>query len=71
MDASALKPVGLLFIITFLFFFLGQAFWTYGIYWDTPLLGSRDLDQTWSSHAFTLSSIFGLIASVKLYKASG
>ena len=69
MDRSAMKSVGLFFIITFVFFFLGQAFWTYSIYWETALLGSRELDQTWSSHAFTLSSIFGLIASVKLYRA--
>ncbi len=70
MDKSAMKSVGLFFIITFVFFFVGQAFWTYGIYAETPLLGSKELDQTWSSHAFTASSIFGLIASMKLYKAS-
>jgi hypothetical protein len=70
MDTSAMKPIAVLFILTFGFFFLGQAFWTHGIYMDVPLFGSRELDQIWSSHAFTLSSIFGLIASVKLYKAS-
>lgn len=70
MDKSAMKSVGLFFVLAFAFFFLGQAFWTHGIYMDDPLLGSQELDQIWSSHAFTLSSIFGLIASVKLYKAS-
>ena len=71
MDMSAMKSVGLFFIITFSFFFIGQLFWTYDIYCDTPLLGSRELDQTCSSHAFTISSIFGLFGSVKLYKACG
>jgi hypothetical protein len=70
MDPSAMESVGFFFIITFAFFFLGQVFWTYGIFSDTSLLGSRELDQAWSSHAFTLSSIFGLVASVKLYRAS-
>ena len=70
MDQAAMKSVGLFFILTFGFFFLGQMFWTYGIFADAPLLGSRELDQAWSSHAFTLSSIFGLIASVKLYRAT-
>ena len=69
MDMSAMRSVALFFLDTFVFFFLGQALWTYGIYCDTPLLGSRELDETWSSHAFTASSIFGLLASVKLYKA--
>ena len=69
MDATAMKSAGVFFILTFAFFFIGQAFWTYGIFFDSPLLATRELDQNWSSHAFTLSSILGLIASVKLYKA--
>jgi len=70
MDKVAMKSVGFFFVISFVFFFIGQAFWTYGIFMETPLLGSKDLDQAWSSHAFTMASIFGLIASVKLYKAT-
>ena len=45
MDQAAMKSVGLFFILTFGFFFLGQMFWTYGIFADAPLLGSRELDQ--------------------------
>lgn len=69
MDQAAMKSVGLFFVLTFVFFFIGQAFWTHGILFDSPLLGSRELDQDWSSHAFTVSSILGLVASVKFYKA--
>ncbi len=70
MDKSAMKPIAVLFFITFGFFFLGQAFWTHGLYMDDPLFGSRELDELWSTHAFTVSSVFGLIASAKLYLAS-
>lgn len=71
MDTSAMKSAGIFFILTFACFFVGQALWTCGIYCDSSVLGSRAIDQTWSSHAFTLSSIFGLVASVKLYRACG
>ena len=44
MDKVAMKSVGFFFVISFVFFFIGQAFWTYGIFMETPLLGSKDLD---------------------------
>jgi len=71
MNTSAMKSAARFFILTFVFFFVGQALWTCGIYCDSSVLGDRALDETWSSHAFTLSSIFGLVASVKLYRACG
>jgi hypothetical protein len=71
MDTSAMNSAGLFFFLTFAFFFVGQAPWAWGVYWESSLLGGWAIDETWSSHAFTLSRIFGWVASVKLYRACG
>ncbi len=63
-----MKNIGLLFLITFLFFLLGQILWSIGLLTEQPLFGSK-LAEDWTINIiFTLCSIFGLIASLKLYK---
>ena len=69
METSAMKSAGLFFILCFVFFFFGQLLWSVEVVFGAPLFGGG-LDQTLSSHAFTLCSLLGLVASVKFYKAA-
>ena len=63
-----MKHIGLLFSIAFLFFFLGQVLWTMALIIESPLFGSKVAEDWTLNIIFTLCSIFGLIAGVKLYK---
>tara|TARA_B100001540_G_C15590913_1_gene544016 strand:- start:170 stop:367 length:198 start_codon:yes stop_codon:yes gene_type:complete len=63
-----MKKIGFLFLISFLFFFLGQLLWTIGLIVDQPLFGSNSVEDWVLNIFFTLCSVFGLIASFKLYK---
>ena len=63
-----MKNIGLLFLIAFLFFFLGQVLWTIVLIIDDPLFGSKFAEEWVINIIFTLCSIFGLIAGVRLYK---
>ena len=63
-----MKNIGLLFLISFLFFVFGQILWSIGLLAEDPLFGSK-LAEDWTINIiFTLCSIFGLIASIKLYR---
>jgi len=62
-----MKNIGLLFLIAFLFFFLGQVLWTVGLIVDSPLFGSKVAEEWIINVMFTLCSIFGLLAGVRLY----
>lgn len=62
-----MRNIGLLFTIAFLFFFLGQLLWTIGLIVENPLFGSALIEDWLLNVLFTLSSIFGIIASIKLY----
>ena len=63
-----MKRIGLLFIIAFIFFLLAQILWTIALILEEPLFGSF-LIENWSINiSYSLSSIFGVIASLKLYK---
>ena len=63
-----MKKVGLLFTITFIFFLLGQLFWTIGLINENPLFGSKITEDWVINILFTLCAIFGLIASIILYQ---
>ena len=63
-----MKNIGLLFLISFSLFFIGQILWTIGLVYDAPLFGSNDAEHWIVNILFTLCSIFGIIASMKLYK---
>lgn len=63
-----MKKVGLLFTITFIFFLLGQLFWTIGLINENPLFGSKITEDWVINILFTLCAIFGLIASTLLYQ---
>ena len=62
-----MKNIGLLFLIAFVFFFIGQVLWTIGIIMDSPLFGSKEAEDWIVNIVFTLCSIFGLIGSFRLY----
>ena len=63
-----MKKIGFLFTITFLFFLLAQTLWTIALVTEEPLFGSK-VAEDWSMNiSFSLCSIFGIIASLKLYK---
>jgi len=62
-----MKRIGLLFIIAFIFFLLAQILWTIALILEEPLFGSF-LMEDWSINiSYSLCSIFGVIASLKLY----
>jgi len=63
-----MKKIGLLFLIAFLFFFLGQVLWTITLIVEPPLFGSKIAEDWVLNIVFTLCSIFGLIAGLKLFK---
>jgi len=61
-----MKKVGLLFTLTFFFFLLGQLLWTIGLIIENPLFGSKAAEDWSLNILFTLCSIFGLIAGLRL-----
>ncbi len=62
-----MKRIGLLFLIAFLFFLLAQVLWTITLIIDEPLFGSKNLEDWSINIPYSLCSIFGVIASLKLY----
>ena len=63
-----MKKIGFLFTVSFLFFFLGQIIWSIGLTMQEPLFGSKLAEDWVINIIFTLCSIYGLIASIKLYR---
>tara|TARA_B100001758_G_C18285724_1_gene544177 strand:+ start:704 stop:907 length:204 start_codon:yes stop_codon:yes gene_type:complete len=63
-----MKKVAILFLFAFVLFFLGQLLWTIGLIIETPLFGSNLLEEWVINLCFTSCSLFGIIASFKLYK---
>ena len=63
-----MKKIGLLFIMTFGFFLLGQLLWTIGLLIEDPIFGSKSAEDWSINILFTLCSIFGMVAAVNLYK---
>ena len=62
-----MKKVAILFLLAFILFFLGQLLWTIGLIIEKPLFGSK-LSEDWVINlCFTSCSLFGIIASFKLY----
>ena len=63
-----MKKIGFLFTITFIFFLLAQILWTIALIIEEPLFGSRTAEDWSINIPYSLCSIFGLIASFRLYK---
>ena len=62
-----MKRIGLLFLTAFIFLVLAQILWTFALIIEEPLFGSF-LVEDWSINiSYSLFSIFGAIASLKLY----
>ena len=62
-----MKRIGLLFFIAFLFFLLAQILWTIALIIEDPLFGSKTAEDWSINLPYSLCSIFGLIAALKLY----
>tara|TARA_B100000700_G_scaffold258644_1_gene293037 strand:+ start:248 stop:448 length:201 start_codon:yes stop_codon:yes gene_type:complete len=62
-----MKKIGFLFLISFLFFFIAQVVWTITLFLELPLFGSNFLEDLFVGSLFSACSVFGLIASIKLY----
>ena len=63
-----MKDIGRLFLLAFMFFLLGQLLWSVSLLMEEPLFGSKGVEDWTINIIFTFCSIFGLIASLKLYK---
>lgn len=63
-----MKKVSLLFVLSFLFFVLGQIAWSLSILFESPLFSNSYLEEWFIGSLFTVCSIFGLIGSYKWYK---
>jgi len=63
-----MKRIRLLFLISFVFYFIGQMLWTLGIILDKPLIFDENFEEWLINIPFGLFSIFGLITSIKLYQ---
>ena len=62
-----MERIGLLFFIAFLFFLLAQILWTIALIIEDPLFGSKTAEDWSINLPYSLCSIFGVIASLKLY----
>ena len=62
-----MKVVGFYFILTFIFFLLGQVFWTVSMLSDGHFFGDKFIEDMIVGHSFTASGLFGLLGSFKLY----
>ena len=62
-----MKRIGLLFLIAFIFFLLAQILWTIALIIEDPLFGSKTAEDWSINLPYSLCSIFGVIAGLKLY----
>jgi hypothetical protein len=62
-----MKRIGLLFFIAFIFFLLAQILWTIALIIEEPLFGSKTAEDWSINIPYSLCSIFGMIAGLKLY----
>ena len=62
-----MKRIGLLFFIAFVFFLLAQILWTIALIIEDPLFGSQTAEDWSINLPYSLCSIFGMIAALKLY----
>ena len=62
-----MKKIGLLFFIAFIFFLLAQILWTIALIIEEPLFGSKTAEDWSINIPYSLCSIFGVIAGLKLY----
>ena len=63
-----MKNIGVLSILTFVFYLIGQIIWLFLIICDEPLFGSEFLDEIIVHQVFTLFGFFGLLTAVMTYK---
>jgi MFS-type transporter involved in bile tolerance (Atg22 family) len=63
-----MKKIGFLFAMTFIFFLLAQILWTIALIIEEPLFGSKTAEDWSINIPYSLCSIFGLIASINLFK---
>ena len=63
-----MKTIGQFLFVAFVCFFLGQLFWTIGLIIESPLFGSKSAEDWLINILFTLCSIFGMVAAIKIYK---
>ena len=62
-----MKRIGLLFFIAFIFFVLAQILWTLALIFEEPLFGDFLLEDWSMNISYSMCSILGLIASLKIY----
>ena len=65
-----MKKVSLLFIISFLFFVLGQILWSIRLFNQSPVFGEYIIDDWVLNIMFCLCAVFGLIGSYKWHEKS-
>ena len=65
-----MKEIGLYFILSFIFFLIGQILWGISVLMVGPLFGNKVIEELVIGHSYSVCAIFGLIASIKLYKKS-
>tara|TARA_B100001175_G_C19449522_1_gene610565 strand:- start:117 stop:314 length:198 start_codon:yes stop_codon:yes gene_type:complete len=58
----------LFLIIAFIFYLLGHLLWTAALILEKPLFYNIEIENWIINIPFLLFAIFGLIASIKLYK---
>ena len=63
-----MKKTGLLFLIAFLFYLIGHFFWSASIVSQEALFINENIEIWIINVPFGLFAIFGLIASIRLYK---
>ena len=63
-----MKKIGLLFLFSFVFLFLGQILWTIALIIEKPLFGSKIVEDWSINILYSLFSIFALIGSFKIYR---
>ena len=67
---NIMKKISLLFVVSFLFFVIGQMLWNIRMFTHSPVFGEIIIDDYVTNIIFSLCSIFGLIGSYKWYKQS-
>ena len=63
-----MKNVGILFLISFLFYLIGHIFWFCTIICETTLFSDKQAEIWIISIPFFLFAIFGVLGSIKLYQ---
>ena len=63
-----MRKTALFFLISFIFYLIGHLIWSWSLVYTEPLFLNQDIETWMINIPFGFFAVFGVIASLRLYK---